>query len=298
MNNFHGETKRRSYFEGWYLKHQSAQRTVAVIPAFHLDKKGKPSASIQVITNQGSHWVDYPVEAFKVHPERFVVRVGSSSFSHRGVRLNIVGEGITVTGQVAYGPLTPPSTNMMGPFRFLPAMQCNHGVLSLTHTLTGALTVNGEVIDFTGGVGYIEKDWGSSFPSTYLWTQCSWEDRGGCSIMVSIADIPFFGGSFTGCIAAIYYGGVEYRLATYNGVKICRISPTEAVLMQGELQLHLKLLEQSPHKLKAPRNGDMSRTIHESASCRASYRFTIAGRVLFDFVSENAGFEQDDGTST
>jgi len=40
MNNFHGETKRRSYFEGWYLKHQNAERTVAVIPAFHLDKKG------------------------------------------------------------------------------------------------------------------------------------------------------------------------------------------------------------------------------------------------------------------
>ena len=35
-----------------------------------------------------------------------------------------------------------------------------------------------------------------------------------------IIDIPFCGGSFQGCICAIVYGGREYRLATYRGVRI------------------------------------------------------------------------------
>ncbi|MEG1943586.1 MAG: hypothetical protein RR049_07190, partial [Angelakisella sp.] len=156
MTNFHGEAKRRSYFEGWYLKHQIGDRMLAVIPAFHLDYKGKASASVQIITENGSYWLEYPSEAFKVHPKRFCVKVGDSSFSQRGVRLNIRGEGITLVGQLSYGEFTPLASDIMGPFRFLPNMQCNHGVLSLCHSLTGALVLNGERLDFTGGVGYIE----------------------------------------------------------------------------------------------------------------------------------------------
>ncbi|MEG2074815.1 MAG: tocopherol cyclase family protein, partial [Angelakisella sp.] len=217
MTNFHGETKRHSYFEGWYLKHQIGDRMVAVIPAFHLDSKGKASASVQIITENASYWLEYPSEAFKVHPKRFCVKVGDSSFSQSGVHLNIRGEGITLAGQLSYGAFTPLASDIMGPFRFLPNMQCNHGVLSLCHSLTGTLVLNGERLDFTGGVGYIEKDWGSSFPSSYLWTQCNWQDKGNCAVMASIANIPFMGGSFTGCIASVLYDGVEYRLATYSG---------------------------------------------------------------------------------
>ncbi|MEZ4893124.1 MAG: tocopherol cyclase family protein [Saprospiraceae bacterium] len=33
------------------------------------------------------------------------------------------------------------------------------------------LTINGEELDFTGGKGYMEKDWGRSFPSAYFWMQ-------------------------------------------------------------------------------------------------------------------------------
>lgn len=293
MTNFHGENKRRSFFEGWYLKHQVGDRMVAVIPAFHLDEKGKPSASVQVITERGSHWLDYPVGSFKVHPDRFCVRVGGSTFSELGVRLALAGEGITLQGQVHYGPFTPVLYDMMGPFRWVPGMQCNHGVLSLAHSLRGSLEINGERMDFTGGMGYIEKDWGSSFPSHYLWTQCSWQEHGDCTVMVSIANIPVLGGSFTGCIGVVYYGGIEYRLATYHGVQLCKVAPGEVILMQGELQLHIKLLEESPHPLKAPNRGGMTRTIRESGRCRVSYRFTVASKQLFSITDDHASFEQE-----
>ena len=50
MKYFHGANKKKSYFEGWYLKQQNQEETLAFIPAWHVDGRGRPSASLQVVT--------------------------------------------------------------------------------------------------------------------------------------------------------------------------------------------------------------------------------------------------------
>ena len=55
----------------------------------------------------------------------------------------------------------------MGPFRFIAGMECSHGVISMMHSLEGTIEINGEIVDFSGGTGYIETDRGRSFPSAY-----------------------------------------------------------------------------------------------------------------------------------
>lgn len=49
-------------------------------------------------------------------------------------------------------------------FSFIPFMECNHDIVSVNHDLRGRISVNRNVIEFDGGKGYIEKDWGVSFP--------------------------------------------------------------------------------------------------------------------------------------
>lgn len=51
------------------------------------------------------------------------------------------------------------SPNAMGYFSYLPFMECYHDIISMNHNLKGALTVDTKGYDFTGGKGYIEKDW-------------------------------------------------------------------------------------------------------------------------------------------
>ena len=63
--------------------------------------------------------------------------------------------------------------------------------------------------------------------------------------------------------------------------------------MQGELELEARLLEPAKRPLKAPTMGDMTRTIHESAACRAFYRFRKGGRTLFAFETNRASFEYE-----
>lgn len=292
MRNFHGQNKQHRFFEGWYLKHEKDGHVLALIPAYHVDEQGRASASVQIITPASSDVVRFPSTAFGAADKRFFVRVGENEFSDLGMKIDLKGKHFSVRGRLRYTPFQQPRYDMMGPFRHLHFLECNHGVLSLSHRLSGALDVNGQKIDFTGGLGYIEKDWGHSFPSSYLWTQCGWPtNKGGSSVMISVADIPLLGRKFTGCIGAVWDGSREYRLATYHGASICRCTAKEVVVRQGNLQLQARRLEGRSHPLQAPVGGGMTRVIHESPACKVRYRFWNDGRLIFDQVGNCAGFE-------
>ena len=109
--------------------------------------------------------------------------------------------------------------------------------------------------------------------------------------MLSIAVIPFGKLRFTGCICAIVLNGQEYRIATYRGVRIQSWSQKGAVIIQGKYRLEVQLLDQKAQPLRAPADGDMSRTIHESLCAKVRYRFWRAGELLFDHTDTHAGFE-------
>ncbi|WZL77765.1 hypothetical protein QBE55_09405 [Eubacteriales bacterium mix99] len=290
MRSFHGAGKCRSYFEGWYFKQQNGRDTVALIPAFHRDETGKPSASLQILTDTESVSLPFPAEAFSAERNRLKIRIGDCFFSEQGCRLDAKKDDFEIHGQLNYGPFRKPKYDMMGPFRFVPFMECRHSVFSLIHSVNGDLVINGKTILFRGGTGYAEGDRGTSFPGRYLWAQCC---RGRESFMVSVADIPFFGNSFVGCLGFWYQDGKEHRIGTYAGARPLHMDEKKIVLRQGRVLLCIEALEARGQPLKAPQFGNMSRTIHESAACRVYFHASDRQRVLFDFESSQASFESN-----
>lgn len=294
MNYFHGYKKKRSFFEGWYFKHQSPSGVLALIPAYHIDSQGKASASLQVITNSKSWLLSCPENGFRAASRSFYVNYDSSVFSEQGIYLDISTKELTLKGHLTYSPFSRPRYDIMGPFRHVPFMECRHGIISLSHRVSGHLNLNRQKLDFNGSLGYIEKDWGSSFPSRYVWTQCAWIDKitgSPCCLMASAADIPFAKMKFTGCICSIFYRGKEYRLATYLGLRILKFSEREILVIQGKLILHVELLKARPLSLAAPLLGTMSRTIKESAACQTRCQFFCQNKKVFDIYCHHAGFE-------
>lgn len=286
---FHGENKPGPYFEGWYFKCQTRDgHSIALIPAMNIREDGKKSASVQVITEDDAWWLEYSASSFAASPDSLRIQIGGNSFSEDGLLLDIEREGQSLHGRVLFGPFQFLKSDIMGPFRCLANMECAHGVISMGHSLEGQLELNGYILDLCGGTGYIEADRGRSFPTEYLWTQCMWKD---CSLMMSIATIPLCKTRFTGCICAIVLNGQEYRIATYRGARIQRWSSEGAVLIQGKYRLEVQLLDQKSQPLRAPADGDMSRTIHESLCAKVRYRFWRVGKLLIDHTDEYAGFE-------
>ena len=264
-------------FEGWYFKHQKGDDTVAFIPG-----RAESGAFIQLISKEGAR----QFEISNLTLRNGMIRADQCWFSGQGCHIALPG----VRGEIAYGPFAPLGSDIMGPFRFFP-MECRHGVLSMAHTLQGSITMDGHLHSFDGGLGYAEKDSGTSFPRAYLWIQCS-DFPKPCSLMASIAHIPFCGGSFRGCICAILYQGREYRLATYRGVRIQAFTPRHICLSQGGLLLELDIVPSHPgHPLRAPQRGKMSGTIRESCNVHLRTRLWKRGKAIFDLQSDHAAYE-------
>lgn len=259
------DKQRTKYFAGQYYKHQKGDQTICFIVG-----QAESGPFVQVISNNGVWQYD---------------SLQHCQADNRGLRI----DAPEIHGQVRYGSLCPLRSDIMGPFRFLP-MQCRHSVISMGHSLSGGFRIEGQWLDLNGGRGYLEGDSGRSFPREYLWLHCNDFDEN-LSIMAAVADIPFCGIHFTGCICAIVYQGMEYRLATYYGVRIVAASPQRLILQQGKYRLEVEIMAAPTQPLRAPRKGNMVETIHESNCTPACFRFFAGAQKLFEKESANCSFE-------
>ncbi|MBO5340208.1 MAG: hypothetical protein J6A62_04350 [Oscillospiraceae bacterium] len=289
----------RPYFEGWYFKCQTKDgKTVALIPAIHKDGNSQGSASLQVISESGTWWLEYPEAEFHVTKQPLQILLGSNTFSEEGISLQVERSGLSLHGELWNGPLTPLQSDIMGPFRFISELECTHGVVSMGHRLNGTLTLNGETLNFSGGLGYIETDRGRSFPDKYLWTQCSWVNPEVTGLMLAVATIPILKYvRFTGTICSIHYNKREYRLAAYKGARIKAWSEHGAEVIQGKYRLVVEVLEKQGQPLRAPVEGAMGRIIHESLCSKVRYRFWEKGHLIFDHTDDGASFEYAEKTT-
>jgi hypothetical protein len=187
----------------------------------------------------------------------------------------------------------------MGWYRFVPRMECYHGVLSMDHGVAGSLVVDGETLVFDGGRGYAEKDWGRSFPSSWIWAQTNHFAKAGVSISASIARVPWMTGAFTGHIAGLLLDGTLHRFATYTGAKLAcietRPGSADFVLRDRREELEVHVDGAVPSALKAPTLGSMEARADEAlgATVHVTLRAIRGGRAerAFEGEGRHAGVE-------
>ena len=281
------------YFKGWYFKAQNNHQIAALIPAMHIDENRMKTASLQVITDKGAWRILFAYDQFVCSKTKPQVKIGESYFCEQGLSLNVKTDDLTAHGNLKFGPLSPLSYDIMGPFHYVPFMECIHSVFSMTHTVSGHLYINNEEYIFDNDVGYIEGDSGRSFPKAYAWTQCNYYDGSPNSIMLSIAEIPFGVIRFTGIIGVILWHGKEYRIATYLGAKLVFKEKGKLVVKQGGLKFTVELINKKDKPLFAPVDGNMIRMIHESLPCTAYYLLEENAEKVFEFKTDLAAFEDE-----
>jgi tocopherol cyclase len=298
----------RRYFEGWYFKHVDAGRTraLAVIPGVsYSEDGGSRHAFVQVVPSHGeTHYFAYPAESFTWDRRDFEVRIGDNVFSREGITLALEDGESSVSGELRFGPwrawpVKALSPGIMGWYRFVPGMETYHGVLSMDHSVTGRVVLDGEQWGFDGGRGYVEKDWGRSFPSSWVWAQSNTFGRDGISVTLSVARVPWMGSAFVGSIAGLLLDGDLHRFATYTGAKpTCLETGTNEARIaladsREELEVHLH-----GHReliLKSPVLGAMEGRDAESlgGTVDVTLRSLRGGRagVVFRGTGAQAGIE-------
>ncbi len=301
---FQGNLKKKNYFEGWYFKHVSENRehVFSFIPGISLFENDK-HAFIQFIDGISgkTSYIRYPLSEFRFSANSFEIEVENSRFSDDGMQLNIDSSKLKVNGELKYSnlvkyPKSLFSPGIMGWYSFVPFMECKHGIGSVLHSLEGKLEINGTPVDFSGGKGYIEKDWGTSFPESWIWLHCNTFEDPDCSFTFSVAKIPWLGSFFIGHICFLYLKGKFYIFATYNNSEITHLSFNEQAL-NVELKrknrvLKVKAVQQKSGELKAPVTGKMDRMIKESIDSTLEVELLDnAGNKLFSSKGGRAGME-------
>jgi hypothetical protein len=273
---FQGNLQKKNYFEGWYFKHVSKDlgHVYSFIPGISLSENDSHSF-IQVINGVSgeTQYLTYPLNEFTWDKNKLSLKVGSSVFTENYIDLNIGNENIKVKGHLNYFnnikyPKSLFSPGIMGWYSYVPFMECKHGIVSVNHEISGVLKIDNVNIDMTEGKGYIEKDWGSSFPEAWIWIQSNNFSNTDTSFTFSVAKIPWLGKYFPGFISFLYFKKRFYLFSSYNKSTLTAISydgkTLNFTLRNNYAMLRVTAVKNTSGELLAPVSGKMARRIKES----------------------------------
>lgn len=269
------KSMKKNHFQGYYFKHSTEDLSISFI----VGEAGGLSF-IQAVTNDKSY--NFNFKEIQIGEK---ILIGENIFSTKGIKIRLPN----INGDIEYGSLTPINYNILGPFALIP-MECKHFIISMSHNLKGKMNIERKEIDFSKGRGYIEGDYGKSFPKRYVWLHSNMFKKD-ISVMAAIATVPIFKSKIMGCIAIVNYNSKEYRFATYLGAEIAEYGNKKIILRQGKYTLEIEIIANEGHKLYSPKNGSMTDIIRESNSSKGNFRLVHGKSIIFDEKSENISFE-------
>jgi hypothetical protein len=303
---FQGSLRNKNYFEGWYYKMVSSDGScsIAFIPGISLTKHHS-HAFIQVfVTNANADlktiYLEFDKSDFNVNDSPFELCIQQNIFTEHGIDILIENDDLNIQGKLKFSGNTNIETSwfspsIMGFFAFFTFMECYHGVVNMSHKLEDNLNIDGKSLNFSGGKGYIEKDWGKSFPSEYVWMQSNHFNNGGTSFMFSEAIIPFKAFHFNGLIVNLIIDGKEYRFATYNGSKVnAKAIKSNSVyyeIKKGKLKLIVEAVNENTISLSSPKNGAMIQSIKEGLSGIIKLQLFENNNLIYQDSGTHAGLE-------
>jgi tocopherol cyclase len=345
---YHGPpANHRSFIEGWYYKMVSAdeQYSIAIVPGIfygNTSADGDHHAFIFLNVQSKFHnlstdlYYRYDVSALQSSSTDadFNVTVHKTNFGlqwihidvdnqHNAVEKNEFGNA-TVRADLRFTDMVPWPTStafpsIMGPLQYLPFLNCYHGLLSMNHEIHGHMILQDESgtvhdIDMNGGKGYIEKDYGTAFPSTWIWMQTNHFHQENVSLFVAVADVPIIASLNIrmpmGIIGGIYIDGTFYEFSSYQLSSIRDLRITEEELsfvlyskrwLGGGYELHIyvnRTEADSSNILFAPCGRTMCKYVPEALNANIHVRLIDVRepgesnrKVIFEGVGRNAGLE-------
>ena len=302
---YHGKHKKKNFFEGWYYKivDKTNSHKLAIIPGIsYSNDKSQHHSFIQILNgHEGKYnYISYSSENFKYDNDKFRICIDSNIFTMNHVNLSINHDDISIKGHLVFkGSVKWPDSiinpGSMGFYNYLKFMECYSQVCILNGSLVGDLDVNGEKINFTGGKVYVEKNWGKSFPKSWLWIQSNCFNRRKASVTCSLGTIPFPIRDFQGFLIGVTVENQFYSFTTINRSKLHIDFLENNVILHVEkkgVKLTLKTYTDEKDFLlcKGPQKGKMSSFVRE----------TLNGKVyvLLEDTKNNKKIFEDIGLST
>lgn len=305
---YHGRMGMKNFFEGWYFKlvDKRARNAFALIPGVFWGKQKRDHHSFLHILDgryAGYEYVSLPTKCFSAASPLKIILDQIGSFSLKQISLAVQGNEQNVAAAVQFHQRKPWPSRLwspgsMGPYNFLPGMQCYSQVCLMDAELSGCVQINGRRINMDGGRGYVEKNWGRAFPHSWIWIQSNNFLGEDAALSCSIGHIPLLSTSFRGFLIGLYVQGTFYEFTTMNRskMKIISLAPDielEVTNKQYTLSLITKSRPESFILCRGPRNGQMVPLVEESLKGRldAALYERSSGRRVWHDTAKAVGLE-------
>ncbi len=299
---FQGKDKKNHYFEGWYYKivDASSDHMIVIIPGISMNGLDSHAFIQIMMDDHKSYYLRFPISDFYYNEKKFELWIGKNYFSSKRVIINIRDDDPEIFGSLGFEdayilPHSLVRPSIMGPFAYIPGMECYHGVIHIKSKVTGSLRIPDGRLNYEGGLGYLEKDWGTSFPKGYIWMQSNHFIKD-ASFMLSIGRIPCFGASFRGFLSFLRINQTCLVFATYTGAKIkdMEYGREKLKIRLEDLRFRLEITAQYHQggTILAPFRGEMHRQIVENMDGVIEIKlWKRDGKLLYQDRGRRSGLE-------
>ncbi len=304
---YHGRMGRQ-YFEGWYFKliDKKMENVFAFIPGVFFSPEPVYShAFIQVVDGieRSYRYERFPESRFHAESDVFSLTIEDNRFGREGVSFNLKRPRVVITGDLSFKNHLDWPDNFLNPgsmgfYNYIPRMQCYAQVCAMDFDLEGSLNINSREIDFSGGKGYIEKNWGSAFPFSWIWIQSNHFQKARASLSVSLGHIPFLFTSFRGFLAGLYVEGTFYEFTSMNRSRV-EVSQKGTDLTMRLFNRRYNLTLETETKswdfilLNGPRGKQMIPLVHENLQglVHLELKNNASGEIIFEDTGRCTGVE-------
>jgi tocopherol cyclase len=267
-----GKFKKRNFFEGWFHKIYSAkhQTSFVIIYGYTTGNSYDKFGFIQfLIPNKNVEIYYFSKNEISYNPKNHSVQMGSNILSLKEIKINL--KDIYMDLNLSDNLPISSFKNSMGYAYFIPTLPCYHSVLNKSHLISGEINLFNNNYLLDNDLGYMEKNWGTSFPEKYFWIQAVEPHNPNVSLLFSQAEIKWMGKSFIKHVGHLRINGEELDLRTltlfnvsYNNTIPENITIT---IKSKQIKLEMRFSVAKKYMFKGPLKGKLSRDIlHHSDS--------------------------------
>lgn len=261
-----GDIAKYNYFEGWFQKIYVPEQNTSIIIIYGIATGNELTKTgfIQLfIPGHEVIYLNYPQHEVALLKSKHEVKLGPNYFSNN--RIHIENKHIQLDLELIPQVNKTLKRNSMGNFYLVPGLPCYHSVLQVNSFVKGHISINNESIHLTRSSGYLEKNWGTSFPEKYFWMHAQDPLNSNNQVLYSQAEIKWGNKTFIKHLGFIHLNGksVDLRKMHQKHInhKLSERNQLELSFDLLDLTFNFDLKDTSIASFKSPYNGKMSNTI-------------------------------------
>jgi hypothetical protein len=261
-----GNLERNTYFEGWFQKIYSKEynSSFVIIYGYATRNTEDTFGFIQILfPNKTTEIIYFNRNEFSCDPDRHIVRMGENLLTTEIIQINT--KDLIIHLKLMNNHVSKTFKNSMGYNYFLPNLPCYHAVLNTGHLVSGEIKQKNERFIIENELGYLEKNWGTSFPENYCWLHAVDPNDSQISLLFSLAEIKWLGKKFIKHVGHFRFDGTQIDLRELNNIavdyltlsrnkQVIRIT-SKTILIEISITIGNKVI------FKGPAEGKLSRDI-------------------------------------